>query len=298
MSSENKKSPDIFTEGLETVFEDGGADSVYQHHNESMNEQSSQILDGDIIEAEDGGEAVGKEPTKKAKAPLSKNKKTLIWLGVGFTAFSALVLILQPNNASDSIKPPESFNQQSNSVQSRFTPEPLAIVHAESVQVISNEAPLVEVQEPQKEVEGPSSQAAYVEPHKKPTQETEKESGVETSIPVEGGPSNDRIADLERQVFELRALVPISKPEVKKTEVEVKRDPLPTKVKRTQRSSEYLGDAIGVVSILDDGLVFRSKGKFVVIKIGESYKNYGDLISVDPNSFRFKTTRGLWSVPK
>lgn len=268
MPGNDPSTPDVFSEGVENLFDESNADTVYEHHSENIRSQSARVLESDVIESEAPLESPIDNSKVRTRQPLSKKKKSLIYIGGGLFAFTAMVIVFQPEPTSGAmpVAPLEALSQNSSQIQSRFAPPVVPAPKPVAVAPVTTPKPVVVA----------------------PVPVTTPKPVVVAPVPVtpsfQAKSNGSKLAELERQIKELKSSMP---PVVKKMPPSKRSGPL------------YLGDAVGVVKILEDGLVFRNaSGKFTVVQLSEKYKRYGALISVNPKKASFVTTRGSWSVPE
>lgn len=279
----------IFDDGLESLDRQDAEQDILEKQAETFSSESENILDADYIDASVEGHSKA-APVKGSKKAAKKKLTYILGALVGFGVFVAVVIAYAPDKSTGIV--------QSNlsTVESNATPyapkEPQQKTVSSFSTPVEAVAPNVEknkVLAPKQSLETPDT-PPHKEDVKTPQQTEPKKQTVEVEK-VEDRQLLETLAIIQNEMKELKAVM------AKQDEVKTTKKVIKKVNKSNQKKAVYLGYAFGVVQILEDAVVYQdASGDFHVIKIGEKYKKYGALKSVNPAKKTYITTRGLWRV--
>lgn len=304
--SVNAPDTSLFDEKMVEAMESAATDSVINQHQEQALNGRESILEAEIVDISESS-SVNEKHAHKAKK-LSTKQTKLIFLGAVSAVFVGTVFMFSPANNESSVSGVgHAVYNENGAVSSQFVPAPLAMKEVEKPPVQERETPKgasnsmpVHIAEGGKELITSDAQShtppLNTQDAMLPKAVAENEKPLVPQIDSNDASKISDHAQIEALTSQIAALVKVisdSKAAPLKTDV-VK--PSESVAEPKKKGMPIMGYAIGVVRILEDGVVFKSGEDLKVVKIGESYKSYGVLVSVSPNKNTFVTTRGLWRV--
>lgn len=321
---EAKKSNDtqsVFDLNMENInLDEVESSTVTEEAYEFASGQQKDVLDAEVLESgsKETGEAEAPESAKVNKAQ-NKKKKTVFFALTGIVAVSvvfAVVSTIQTNSDNGSLtitggeeeilekKPPvpvETQIQAEPEVQPPFIQSDHQTGQVDSISNQAKESATNPLPKPEpKEVVGQNKEAITGSEGSVGTSPDKNAMSTHALAQQSSEPKSKTLPknELKALIAELSGLrkeMGELKGQIK--EQQAKEQPESNTSKRKRHAVPIMGRPIGVVKILNDGVVYKDgSGELHVVKIGQSYKRYGALKSVNPEKNTYITTRGLWRV--